>query len=595
MTDDEFFNTTTELRTIYQWARARYAAPWAVLGAVLIRVAASTGPHVQLPGLIGGPASLNLLCAFVSPSGGGKGISDKVAREAWPEPVTELPIGSGEGIAAAFKAPDKPDADHETLLAAIFTAPEIDTLTGLASRQGSILLAQLKSMAMGEQIGQHNAQKATSRVVQAHSYRACLSVGAQPGHCGIIFGDTTGGTPQRFLWFPTTDPGMPADPGPQPAPLDWKLPAWARPAPLADRVPQIITYGPDAIRETVITAHLARQRGEAEALDGHALLTRCKVAAVLAIMHHRSVVNELDWQLSGMAMAVSDQTRQWLLNHAQQAERAKTRARAMRQAEFNDIVDSRLLDGVKNSIIRTLARDGEQAGNVLRSRMGKRERRDLFDQAVALLASEGRVSSIAVDRGTRYRLTRVQGEPPVQGPSTQVRGPEPKVQGEPSATVTELDSRRSDENTGPKVSARVWFDSYVAQALADGAERIDSFAAIAAGAAVGYGAQSVRVAASAHPAITAIRTGTTTTWSLTGEQTITAAQFVDDYLDALPANTPTVDQDHFYAAAQAAGLGRDTARKALTRSRRIDSVPAHGQAKSERVWQILTTADEVTA
>ncbi|BBZ64963.1 hypothetical protein MINS_03920 [Mycolicibacterium insubricum] len=432
------------LRRIYQWARARYAAPWAVLGAVLLRIAASVGPHVQLPGLIGGPASLNLLCAFASPSGGGKGISDKVAREAWPTPVTELPIGSGEGIAAAFKQPDKPDADHETLLAAVFAAPEIDTLTGLASRQGSILLAQLKSMAMGEQIGQHNAQKATSRVIEAHSYRACLSVGAQPGHCGIIFGDTTGGTPQRFLWFPTTDPNMPADPGPEPEPLDSRLPGWARPAPIADRVPQIIGYGPDTIRQTVITAHLARQRGEAEALDGHALLTRCKVAALLAIMHHRSVVDELDWELSGTVMEVSDQTRQWLLNHAQQAERAKNRARAIRQAEFNDMVDSRLLDGVKNSIIRTLARDGEQAGNVLRSRMGKRERRDLFDQAVALLESEGRVSSIAVDRGARYRLTRVQGEPPVQGPSVQVGYPEPKVQGEPSATVTELDSRRPD-------------------------------------------------------------------------------------------------------------------------------------------------------
>ncbi|CAM5742462.1 hypothetical protein MAUB1S_01528 [Mycolicibacterium aubagnense] len=59
-------------------------APWAVFGAVLLRVAASTGPHVQHPGVIGGRASLNMMATFVAPSGGGKGISDKVARLAWP-------------------------------------------------------------------------------------------------------------------------------------------------------------------------------------------------------------------------------------------------------------------------------------------------------------------------------------------------------------------------------------------------------------------------------------------------------------------------------------------------------------------------------
>ena len=77
---DDFFDQTDQLKTIRQWARARYAAPWAVFGAVMLRVAASTGPEVQLPGVIGDRASLNLMAAFVSASGGGKGISDKVAR-----------------------------------------------------------------------------------------------------------------------------------------------------------------------------------------------------------------------------------------------------------------------------------------------------------------------------------------------------------------------------------------------------------------------------------------------------------------------------------------------------------------------------------
>lgn len=440
MNNDEFFTATTELETIHQWARARYAAPWAVFGAVLLRVAATTEPHVQLPGLIGGRASLNLMAAFVSASGGGKGISDKVARLAWPADIIEQPIGSGEGLAATFKRPDKEDENSDPpTTRAILNVPEIDTLAGLASRQGSILLAQLKSVAMGEQIGQANASKATSRVVQAHTYRCCLSVGAQPGHCGVILDDTTGGTPQRFLWFPTTDPSMPADAPTDPEPLNTRLPVWG---PDSDGVVEII-YGPPEIRQSVITAHLARQRGDANALDGHALLTRLKVAATLAILHHRSAVCELDWQLSGAVMAISNATRDWIVEQAKAAQRAKVRDRATARAAGDAIYDDRLLDGVKRSILKTLERDGEQAGNVLRSRMGKRDRRDMFDQAIALLEHEGSVIACAVERGTRYRLSGVQGEPPVQGRSPQVKKGEPKVQGEPKDEATRENIARS--------------------------------------------------------------------------------------------------------------------------------------------------------
>ncbi|WP_237082123.1 hypothetical protein [Mycobacteroides abscessus] len=390
MNNDEFFTATTELQTIHQWARARYAAPWAVFGAVLLRVAATTEPHVQLPGLIGGRASLNLMAAFVSASGGGKGISDKVARLAWPADILEQPIGSGEGLAATFKRPDK---EHENsdppTTRAILNVPEIDTLAGLASRQGSILLAQLKSVAMGEQIGQANASKATSRVVQAHTYRCCLSVGAQPGHCGVILDDTTGGTPQRFLWFPTTDPSMPADAPTDPGPLNTRLPLWG---PDSSGVVEII-YGPDEIRQNVITAHLARQRGDANALDGHALLTRLKVAATLAILHHRSAVSELDWELSGAVMAVSNATRDWIVEQAKAAQRAKVRDRAVARAVGEDFYDASRLETVKRSIVRMLERDGEQPEGKLKARLGTREKRDLFDQAAALLSSDQKVSS----------------------------------------------------------------------------------------------------------------------------------------------------------------------------------------------------------
>lgn len=593
MTDTEAFfldSGSEQLKLIYQWARARYAAPWAVFFAVILRVAASVGPDVQLPGIIGGRASLNLLCAFVSASGGGKGISDKVGRLAWPTPILELPIGSGEGIAATFKKPDKPDADNEPITAAIFSIPEIDTLAGIAARQGSILLAQLKSMAMGEQLGQSNASKATSRVVAAHSYRCCLSVGAQPGHTGVIFNDTTGGTPQRFLWSPTTDPGMPATASPDPDPLDTALPLWC---PGEDGVVEI-TYGVPEIAEAVIAAHIARQRGEADPLDGHWMLTRLKVAALLAIMHHRSVVSQADWEMSAGVMAVSDATREWIVNEARKAEREKVRARAIARAVGDEVYDRRLLDSVKRSIVRMLDHDGEQAGNELRSRLGKREKRDLFDQAVSELAADGYVESLAVDRGTRYRLLRSgQGDQPGQGRYPHVSEGDHIGQGDQSNNITALDSRRSHQSERPKLSCQKWFNNHIAELRAAGHTTAESFAVYRAGKAAGYSQSSLSMAASSNPDVEVIaRTKRGATWSITGQQQSTytsAPDFFAQYLDRLPAGTATIDQDDYRRAAKAAGYDDATACRAATRHPRIESIPVdgHRDGSHDRTWRVL--------
>ncbi|UPG69340.1 hypothetical protein [Gordonia hongkongensis] len=406
MKPDEFFDATPQLQTIRQWARARYAAPWAVFGAVLLRVAASTGPEVQLPGIIGGRASLNLLAAFVSPSGGGKGISDKVARLAWPATIIERPIGSGEGIAATFMPPKK--EGQEPISRAIVSVPEIDTLAGLAARQGSVLLAQLKSAAMGEQLGQSNASEATTRIIEPHTYRLCMSVGAQPAHTGVLFNDTTGGTPQRFLWFLTIDPDMPGDVIEDPEPLDTRLPFWT---PGDDGVVQI-EYGPEEIAETVRTAHLARQRGDADALDGHAMLTRCKVAATLAVLHHRSVVSGLDWQLSETVMAESTRVRDWIVAESRKAERKKNNARAVTRADAEEVYEQRRMDQIRSRVLGMLKRDGEQTMSGLRKRFGTKEKRLMFDAVSTALEDEGViVLTPGASRGTAgYRVRLADSE-----------------------------------------------------------------------------------------------------------------------------------------------------------------------------------------
>lgn len=588
--NNDFFDATPELSTIHGWARARYAAPWAVFGAVLLRVAASVGPHVQLPGLIGGRASLNLLCAFVSPSGGGKGISDKVARLAWPAPIIERPIGSGEGIAATFMPPKK--EGQEAISAAIFNVPEIDTLAGLASRQGSILLAQLKSMAMGELLGQSNASDATTRIIPAHTYRCCLSVGAQPGHTGVIFDDTTGGTPQRFLWFPTTDPDMPADRAADPDPLNTSLPIW-KPGP--DGVVEV-GYGPDEIAQTVIDAHLARQRGDADALDGHALLTRCKVAAVLAITHHRSVVSELDWKLSEAVMAVSDRTREWLLEAARLAARAKVRDRAISRAAFDEIIDERHGTTVRNRILRLLT-SGPMPRGELRRAMGKQHYREAFDAVLPHLEKICQIITVPGEKALHYALNpEFTGEPEFTPGITRSDGMNPEFTGEPPATVTDLDTRRSPEIGRPKTRGREWFDRYIAELCAAGHTTAESFAVLDAGEAAGHPRETIRSIASNHPDITAIgRKGKVSIWDITGTRKTkhtSAADWTANYIDRLSRDgIDVMDKEDFRHAAAAAGYSWTAARHAATESDHIESVPGTG---STTIWKIIEPVAEET-
>lgn len=510
---EQFFldSGSAQLEAIYGWARARYAAPWAVFFGVLLRVAASVPPCVQLPPAIGGRASLNLLCAFVGKSGSGKGVSDQVAREAWPGAITEVPIGSGEGIAEQYARREK----GEATVPVIFTASEIDKLAGIASRAGSILLAELKAAAMGEPIGQANAKKDTSRIVPAHSYRMCLSVGTQPGHTGVIFGDTTGGTPQRFRWAPTTDPNMPGAATDAPAPLETTLPTWE---PGEDGVVEIV-YGSPEIRQTIVGEHLARQRGEGNALDGHTVLLRCKVAALLAIMHGRVEVSHWDWEKSAEVMAVSERSRTELVEYAERAKFEHARREGEMRAVVNEAQNDYMLASTKKSILGFLE-VGEQSGSDLKRRLGSSTgRRKFFDQAIAEMISDRAIESVSVTGGTRYRLTHAgHGDQAGHPPNAQVKIGDHSGHGDQRAKLTKLEDLRSKKATKSNVSCQKWFDEHIAKLVEAGRSTVESSAVYDAGRAAGYSDNSLYVAKSNRSDITLTehRGRKGCTWSLAG-------------------------------------------------------------------------------
>ena len=305
--ENQFWHSRNSLTTIYNASLARMCAPWAVLAHCAARALSQVRPTAKLPPLIGGPGSLNWFGAVVAPSGGGKSAAEDVARELIDQPVQHRSLGSGEGFLESYMRPaDKetgePAGQHESIM---FVCDESDTLSALNNRTGSTLLSTLRTAWAGKTIS-FGYRGRTAESLNAHTYRATLVIAVQPSRAGWILGDASGGTPQRFLWFPGTDRRITleawnANPI---TPLD--LPSWRT---WEYETPLTI---PEAARNTVLQTRVKSARGDQDALDGHAVFCRLKFAYALTVLDGRSTMTETDWNLSGVAARVSTQTRAWV-------------------------------------------------------------------------------------------------------------------------------------------------------------------------------------------------------------------------------------------------------------------------------------------
>jgi len=126
-------------------------------------------------------------------------------------------------------------------------------------------------------------------------------------HCGVLLDDAAAGTPQRFIWLPAADPEAPTDAPGEPIQPQWKLPQW----PPADYRGLVTMKVPAEIASEIEAVRLCRLRdnGSAEALAGHGMACREKVAAILAVLDGRAALNVEDWSLAGIIGGVSDGTR----------------------------------------------------------------------------------------------------------------------------------------------------------------------------------------------------------------------------------------------------------------------------------------------
>lgn len=401
---DSFWAARPVLDHVLKLARSRRVGPWAVLGAAMARAVATIPPHVALPPTIGGRMSANLFVALVGPSGAGKGGADAAAaagiKVVGPQAI-HVPLGSGEGTSRTFRPLGTAAELPNPVTSAIFTVPEIDTLTALTSRQGSTLGAELRKLYSGEALGFANAGKDTRNLIAAHSYRACVVVGVQPLRSHALLGAADGGLPQRFIWLPTGDPDAPDERPPDPGPWEVPTSSWQRGPSghlrLVAGHPNLAI--PDSARATIDAHRLAVLRGDqrVDPLDGHALLCQLKAAVALMALDGRTAIDEADWRLAGDVMAVSASAREQCRRALTEHSRSQNTARALAAAERDEIVSERKSQRARDAILRKLSGEQQLTTGELRRSL-KVDIRDYYDTELTELLDSG---EIVVSPGTR--------------------------------------------------------------------------------------------------------------------------------------------------------------------------------------------------
>lgn len=404
--EDAFWKSRPLLEHVHTFARARMVAPWAVLGCVLARIITATPHQVSLPPVIGSKGSLNLFVGLVGPSGSGKGAAEAVAAEAVSVGYIESHnVGSGEGIAHGFKRREKGELVwNDDKHAILFSVPEIDSLAAQGDRKGATLMPQLRSGWTGEGLGFGYADPTRRLLVEAHQYRLCLVAGIQPGRAACLLDDADGGTPQRFLWMPATDPNVPDEEPEAPPPMSWEPP----PTSSLVSINGIVVEVCQLARTTIKVARRARLRGDGTALDGHALLAQLKTAAALGIADGRYSVSEEDWRLAGVIAAKSAATRSSVARLlAERAEKANV-GKALAEAERAVVVVEKVTDAAVRRVCKVVVRRLRRAGDWmslgdLRRSVSSSDRVHV-EAALERLLEAGQIVVETVDRGHRYRL-----------------------------------------------------------------------------------------------------------------------------------------------------------------------------------------------
>jgi hypothetical protein len=426
----EFWDERPAFGHIRTAAHAYTAAPWAVLAVVLAEVLANVPPHVMLPPIGGPPGSLNMYVALVGESGAGKDSAITTGAK-----VVEFPgvskraeardLGSGHGIEARFvgrKATGHGEYVNVTKTdRAIITITEIHTLKSSAGQQGSTVLPTLTKAWSGSPMG--GAYKGADRdiSVAAHSYRLCMIAGVQPLEAEILTRNDTLGLPQRFLWADATDAyvadmadaAVPDWPGP----LKVMLPADAlrdafdvadsidRPPPTPVEMTVCESY-----RREVNAGRRERMRPgyTGDPLDAHVMFVRCRAAAALALMDHRTEITEDDWRLSGVITSRSLRARAGVVAALGRREQSKAdatdQAHARRETRADAAKHEAAVGRAMDRAVKVLTKRADWTSPSDLKRDAGPSYRNEIGEALDRLADQETITSRKTEKGEQFKI-----------------------------------------------------------------------------------------------------------------------------------------------------------------------------------------------
>lgn len=228
--EQEFLDSSSTIKNLYQYARACRTSPHAALVCSLARVCAEIPPNIVVPSFTGdSPASLNFAVITIAQSGGGKGLAMTVAKTLVPFPDTVWTgqPASGEAISSVYvqheedetytrngddkekRERKKPNLKYKTQNA-FFDIREVREFAGNASRVGSTIVPVFVNLLDGtSKIGCTTKNESNTLQVPEYGYRAAIVIGVQPANIRDITNHGGTGLPQRCLWTDVLDTDAP--------------------------------------------------------------------------------------------------------------------------------------------------------------------------------------------------------------------------------------------------------------------------------------------------------------------------------------------------------------------------------------------------
>lgn len=399
---DEFWAASTQLTHIRTAALASYACPDAVLQFTLARIAALSDHKSRVHTGAGLDDGASVLCHFVAgvgSSGQGKTTAESCTTaltKSWvaereaalpKDYYREIGLGTGEGLIEAFltwQEVPKLDANgnqaftkkgeplttkvkKQTRHNMLVRADEGRKFLAIAGRQNSTISGTICELWMSSAARDQNAHEENRREIAEKTYTIGMTLGFQTRNVTGLFADSEGGAPQRFVFVPVNNPHAPEVTPDWPGALPLRLPSG----------PVHLRIGESA-RPEVAAWRLASIRGTRDfGLDGHRMLARARMAALLAQLHGEAgVVSDLMWLLAGIAMDRSAALRDALADIERQdrAREAEARHAATVRTQVTVAVKTEevsLMRKAANALVAVIEKDGPLREGLAKNKLPK--------------------------------------------------------------------------------------------------------------------------------------------------------------------------------------------------------------------------------